>query len=168
MSRVSRARSSGLGSVLVVVASAWVIASPPKQAPDVALQRADGTTVQLSAYKGNVVLVDFWASWCVPCKASFPALDALYREYQPRGFEVLAVNLDEERRHADTFLSVHPHQMHVFFDPKGAAPVAFGVKGMPTSYLIDRAGAIRFTHMGYSSNVDVSYRQEISQLLAER
>ena len=132
------------------------------------LQQADGTPVPLAAYEGKVLLVDFWASWCVPCKTSFPALDAIYREYQPRGLEVLAVNLDEERRNADAFLSAHPHQMPVLFDPKGAAPLAFGVKGMPTSFLIDKTGTIRFTHMGYSGNVDVRYRQEIAQLLSER
>ena len=126
-------------------------------APNVALQQADGAPVQLAAYKGKVLLVDFWASWCVPCKTSFPALDALYREYQPRGLEVLAVNLDEERRQTPTRSSRrHPHQMTVLFDPKGEAPLAFGVKGMPSSFLIDKTGTIRFTHMGYSGNVDVA------------
>jgi len=153
---------------LVVFASGWLTAASPKSTPDVVLRSADGTAVQLAAYKGKVLLVDFWASWCVPCKASFPALDAIYREYQPRGLEVLAVNLDEERRHADAFLSVHPHRMTVLFDPRGAAPVAFGVKGMPTSFVIDKTSTIRFTHMGYSGDVDVRYRQEITQLLSER
>jgi thiol-disulfide isomerase/thioredoxin len=155
-------------AVLVVVASGWLSAETPKSAPDVPLRSADGTAVQLSVYKGKVLLVDFWASWCVPCKTSFPALDAIYREYQPRGLEVLAVNLDEERRNADTFLSAHPHRMTVLFDPRGTAPVAFGVKGMPTSFVIDKTGTIRFTHMGYSGDADVRYRQEITQLLSER
>jgi thiol-disulfide isomerase/thioredoxin len=138
-----------------------------REAPDVVFHRADGKQVHVSDFKGKVLLVDFWASWCVPCKASFPALDAIYREYQPRGVEVLAVNLDEDRRHADGFLAAHPHRMPVMFDPKGVTPEAFGVKGMPTSYVIDRAGSIRFIHMGYSGNVDASYRKEITQLLAE-
>ena len=137
-------------------------------APDVVLQGPAGTPVRLSDYKGKVLLVDFWASWCVPCKTSFPALDAIYHEYQPKGLEVLAVNLDEQRRNADAFLAQHPHRMTVLFDPKGVAPEAFGVKGMPTSFLIDKAGAIRFTHTGYSGNVDVSYRREIAQLLGEQ
>ena len=161
-------RSCSVALALVVLASGWLTAASPTSAPDVVLQSADGTPVQLAAYKGKVLLVDFWASWCVPCKTSFPALDAIYREYQPRGLEVLAVNLDEERRSADAFLSAHPHQMTVLFDPKGTAPVAFGVKGMPTSFVIDKTGTIRFTHMGYSGNVEVSYRQEITQLLSER
>jgi peroxiredoxin len=158
-----------VGAVAIALAiGRWPAAAASNLAPDVALQSDDGAVVHLSDYKGKVLLVDFWASWCASCKTSFPALDALYREYQPRGFEVLAVNLDEERRAADSFLSAHPHRMTVLFDPKGASPGAFGVKGMPTSYVIDRSGTIRFTHTGYSGNVDVSYRKEIAQLLAER
>jgi len=139
-----------------------------RAAPDLALPNADGTTIRLSAQKGKVVLVDFWASWCAPCKTSIPALDALYREYQPHGFEVLAINLDEQRRAADSFLSDRQYLMTVLFDPNGASPTAFDVKGMPSSFLIDKAGNIRFVHMGYSAAVDESYRREIAQLLAER
>jgi len=79
---------------LVTLVSGRLTAAPSKAAPNIVLQSADGQTVQLATYKGKVVLVDFWASWCPPCKTSFPALDSLYREYQPRGLEVLAVNLD--------------------------------------------------------------------------
>lgn len=144
-----------------------ITASIPKPMPNVAVQTADGVDVRLADYKGKVVLIDFWASWCPPCKTSFPALDALYREYRARGLEVLAVNLDERRHDADTFLAAHPHRLTVLYDPKGVSPQAFGVKGMPSSFLIDRAGNIRFTHMGYSGNVDDSYRQEVAQLLSE-
>ena len=159
--------TSAFVSAFAVAGAAWTGAAP-KLVPDIAVQRADGEMVHLAAYKGKVLLVDFWASWCPPCKASFPALNALYREFQPRGFEVVAVNLDERRHDADAFLQDHPHQMTVVFDPKGASPVAFGVKGMPSSFVIDKAGTIRFTHMGYSGNIEQTYRQEIHQLLAEQ
>jgi thiol-disulfide isomerase/thioredoxin len=143
------------------------LAAAEKPAPNIVVQNSDGGPVDLASYRGKVVLVDFWASWCPPCKTSFPALDALYREYATKGVEVLAVNLDERRRDADTFLSAHPHRLTVLFDPKGSSPVAFGVKGMPSSFILDRNGNIRFTHMGYSGNVDASYRRELVQLLAE-
>ena len=152
---------------VLVTASTGRTAAAPTVAPKVELQTADGTTVQLASYQGKVLLVDFWASWCTPCKTSFPALDALFREYASRGLEVVAINLDERRRDADTFLADHPHHLTVLFDPRGASPLAFGVKGMPSSFLIDKAGTIRFTHMGYSGNVAESYRREIAQLLAE-
>jgi thiol-disulfide isomerase/thioredoxin len=138
-----------------------------KAAPDVSLQTGQGAQIKLSEFKGRVILVDFWASWCVPCKTSFPALEALHREFAPRGLAVLAVNLDERRKDADAFLIAHPHTMPVLFDPSGAAPTAFGVKGMPTSFLIDRAGIIRFAHMGYTANIGQQYRQEIDLLISE-
>jgi cytochrome c biogenesis protein CcmG/thiol:disulfide interchange protein DsbE len=163
---ICRCTSIAVAFALTTITSVS-LAAVPKSAPNVTLQGPDGATVQLAAYKGKVVLIDFWASWCPPCKVSFPALDSLYRDYQSRGVEVLAVNLDERRRDADAFLGDHPHHLTVLFDPKGASPVAFGVKGMPSSFLIDRAGNIRFTHMGYSGDVAGTYRQEITQLLAE-
>ena len=166
-------RRFGLALTIVAASAALtrssaVGAPDVKPAPAVDLHAADGSTRRLADYKGKVVLLDFWASWCPPCKTSFPALDALYRELQPRGLEVLAVNVDERRRDADVFLQQHPHAMPVLFDPKGDAPQAFAVRGMPSSVLVDRTGNIRFTHMGYSEKVIASYRQEIGVLLSER
>jgi len=165
---IHRLRSFTAVAALVTIASGSSLAASLTAAPDVALQTADGKIVQLASYSGKVLLVDFWASWCTSCKTSFPALESLFEEYQPRGFEVLAVNLDERRRDADAFLSERPHHLTVLFDPTGASPSAFGVKGMPTSFLIEKTGHIRFTHMGYSGNVAETYRREIIQLLAER
>lgn len=143
------------------------VAFQGKSAPALTVQTAQGAPIQMADYRGRVVLIDFWASWCAPCKKSFPALDELSHEFQSRGLAVLAVNLDERRKDADQFLAAHPHTMMVLFDPSGAAPKAFGVQGMPTSFLIDRSGKIRFTHMGYSGNVAEQYRREIVLLLAE-
>jgi thiol-disulfide isomerase/thioredoxin len=160
--------------VSAAMAAALLLAAPAaraidgKPAPDLALPDSKGATVRLSAYKGQVVLVDFWASWCPPCKASFPALDALSQEYELKGVVVLAINVDEKRHDADTFLNAYPHTMTVLFDPKGQSPQAFGVRGMPSSFIIDRVGNIRFTHMGYTANVAEQYRQEIARLLSER
>jgi thiol-disulfide isomerase/thioredoxin len=142
-------------------------ASANRPAPKLELPAIDGTTIRLSDLRGKVVLVDFWASWCVPCKASFPALDGLYRELHDRGLEVLAVNVDERRRDADAFLAGRSPAMTVVFDPRGATPSAFNVRAMPSSAVIDRAGNIRFTHEGYSNKTLESYRREIATLLAE-
>lgn len=155
-----------LGAIAVPVLS--INASNSKPMPSVTVHTADGANVPLAAFKGKVVLIDFWASWCPPCKTSFPALDAIWREYQEKGLEVLAVNVDERRRDADSFLDAHPHHLTVLFDPRGVAPEAFGVTAMPSSFLIDRTGTIRFSHLGYNGNVDERYRREIAQLLSER
>ena len=107
---------------------------PLEPTPNVAVHTADGVTVRLADYKGKVVLIDFWASWCPPCKTSFPALDAIYREYREKGLEVLAVNVDERRHDADTFLDAHPHRLTVLYDPKGV--VAGGVRRQGHAELI--------------------------------
>ena len=136
-------------------------------APDIALSSETGSTIRLSDLKGQVVLIDFWASWCVPCRVSFPAIDNLQKELGGRGFRALAVNVDEERRSADTFLATRPHVITVMFDPKGRAAEAFQLQGMPSTVLIDRKGSIRFTHMGYTEKTIAQYRAEILALLQE-
>ncbi|MCM3879361.1 MAG: TlpA family protein disulfide reductase [Vicinamibacterales bacterium] len=138
-----------------------------RPAPPIALPDRDGAVTTLESLRGHVVLVDIWASWCPPCRAAFPAYDLLYREYRGKGFNVLAVNVDEKRSAADEFLKGRDFQMRVLFDPKGTAPAGFKLRGMPTSYLVDKHGAIRFSHEGFTEKLVLQYRREIEQLLAE-
>jgi thiol-disulfide isomerase/thioredoxin len=155
-------------ALVVPLASA---ADPPgagAPAPDIELPRAQEPPLRLGSLKGQVVLVDFWASWCGPCASSFPALDALYKRRHGDGLEVLAVNVDEDRRAADAFLKGRAHEMPVFFDLKGQVPAAFKVEGMPSSYLLDRRGRIRFKHVGYTAAIASAQEHEIEALLAEK
>jgi thiol-disulfide isomerase/thioredoxin len=159
---------------LTVLAAAWVAASalalPPAYqpaAPDVELRDGEGRRVRLSEFRGRIVLLDLWASWCPPCRSSFPALDALHREYRSRGVQIVAVNLDEQRRDADAFLDEHPHEMLVLFDPSASVLKAFRAPGVPSSYLIDRQGRIRHTHAGYTAATLERYRRQLDALLAE-
>src|SRR5262249_11749530 len=138
---------------VIIAATLWVATAtassePTLPAPDVTLTTDAGSPLRLSDLKGRVTLVDFWASWCIPCRASFPALDALQKELRDKGFTVIAINVDEDRRNAERFLSERPHTMTIALDPKGQAAEAFKVKGMPSSIVIDRRGNIRFSHMG--------------------
>ncbi|MFN8645032.1 MAG: TlpA disulfide reductase family protein [Candidatus Binatia bacterium] len=136
-------------------------------APAIELPAEAGAPVALASLKGKVVLIDVWASWCVPCKAAFPAYDEMYRKYKDRGFEVLAVNVDEKRADAEKFLRDRKHVLKVVFDPKGEAPLKFKVRGMPTSFLVDKRGNIRFAHEGFTAKDIALYRRRIDALLAE-
>jgi thiol-disulfide isomerase/thioredoxin len=159
-----------LGLVLVGAVCASRITAfsePATPAPDITLNEDTGSTIRLSDLKGKVTLVDFWASWCIPCRTSFPAIDALQKELADKGLKVIAVNVDEDRRNAEQFLATRPHTMTIAFDPKGRAAEAFKLKGMPSSILIDRSGRIRFSHMGYTEKTLAQYRFEILQLLGE-
>ncbi len=164
--------------IVVVVAAIVLVASstrpmagallePGQPAPALTVSGPDGQPVTLASLTGHPVLVDFWASWCPPCRVSIPAFDGLYRELHARGFEMLAINVDERRQDADAFLAGHQYVMPLFFDPAGHSPLAAGVEAMPTSFLVDRAGTIRFVHRGYASKDLPAYRREILQLLAE-
>ena len=135
--------------------------------PDITLATLSGAPLHVADLKGQVVLLDFWASWCIPCRKSFPAVDALHRELKPRGLEVVAVNVDEQQKNADAFLAKYPHTMTVALDPRGNAARAFDLQAMPSTLIVDRAGRIRYTHQGYSEKTIGQFRSEVLQLLAE-
>jgi thiol-disulfide isomerase/thioredoxin len=122
-------------------------------------------TAALSA--GHVVLVDFWASWCAPCAHAFPHLGGLQRDYLDAGFLVLGINVDEEPGDALAFLERHPVDFAVGSDRDGACPRAYDVQGMPSSYLVDRAGIVRSVNRGFRPEAVPELRREIEALLAE-
>lgn len=120
-------------------------AAPPLRLPDLA-----GKPVDLAELRGQVVYVDFWASWCGPCRHSFPWMNAMQEKYGPQGLVVLGVNLDEEAGEAADFLSQTPAGFQVVYDSTGQTPAAYGVKGMPTSVLVGRDGKVLFQHLGFT------------------
>ncbi len=151
-----------------VLAAIPVAAEPAgKAAPAFALPARDGSTLDSATLRGKVVLVDFWASWCAPCRQSFPALDDLYRRLGPEGFEVVGVNLDEERADADRFLRERPVSFTIVFDPEATTPDGYGLKTMPGSFLIGRDGTIRGSHSGFRKGDDERLEAEVRELLAE-
>jgi len=128
--------------------------------------RIDENT-QLNDLRGQVVYVDFWASWCKPCRASFPWMNQMQAKYQDQGLHIIAVNLDEQRSDANSFLQKIPAEMTMVFDPNGNIATAYELVGMPSSYLIDRKGNIRFTHQGFFVAKQAAYEDELKLLLAE-
>lgn len=106
--------------------------------------------VSLSSLKGKVVYVDFWASWCGPCRQSFPWMNEMQTKYGPQGLQIVAVNLDAKRADADQFLAQLPPRFSIAFDAKGESAKRFGVKGMPTSVLIGPDGTVLAVHQGFN------------------
>ncbi len=118
--------------------------------------------------RGRVVYVDFWASWCVPCRESFPWMKALERTYGGQGLSIVAINLNHDRGNARRFLRVFRPDFQVIFDPSGSLARRYKIIGMPTSFLIDRRGQIRFVHVGFFLNRRGEYQREVRELLAQK
>ena len=124
-----------------------------------------GLTQILQQHKGDVIYLDFWASWCGPCRKSFPWMNEMQNKYQHQGFTVISINLDAEYDLAQIFLKEHPALFSVVYDPKGLTAKAYKVKGMPTSYLIGRDGQIKKAHTGFLTKKTSIYEDQIKQLL---
>ena len=131
------------------------------------MERASGGKVRLAEFSGRVVLVNVWASWCDQCQAEYPQLAALKSELGPKGLEVVAVNVDTDRRKAHAFVAARPSTMIVTLDPRGRLLQLFGAAAVPASFVLDRAGRVRFRHLGYTGETLIAYRREITELLAE-
>ena len=142
---------------------------PGAKAPALSAPRLDqpNPEVNLGALKGQVVYVDFWASWCVPCRLSMPALDSLYRKNAARGFAVVGINKDVSAADAQRFLQRVPVSFPLATDAQDAAARAFDVKAMPSGYLIDRRGVIRRVHRGFTTETGAELEREIDDLLKE-
>ena len=137
-----------IGGVLLHVPAAGAATLVGKPAPSFRLP-AVTDTVSLDSLRGKVVLVDFWASWCVPCRGSFPWMAELNRRFGPSGLAVVAINLDKERAAADRFLADHPAPFTVAFDPAGHTAESWRVSAMPTTFLVGRDGHVLATHAGF-------------------
>jgi len=125
------------------------------------------TQIDPNAYKGKVVLLDFWATWCPPCIKSMPFFNSLRREFLKDGFEVVAINLDEDSDSATQFLTQHPVDYPIAFDPQGECPNIYQVKAMPSSYLLDKSGTVRKIHLGFREDDQAQLREQIKTLLGE-
>lgn len=129
------------------------------QAPDFALQNLDGETVTLSGLRGQVVLINFWATWCGPCRQEMPAIEARYNH---GGFEVLAVDFGETAEQVQRFLDEIGVQLPVLLDSNGSVQELYRVRGYPTTFIIDQEGIVRFFHIGQMGEADL--QSYLSQL----
>ena len=142
-------------------------ATPGSPAPPFALPTASGDTVSLTALRGRVVYVDFWASWCTPCRRSFPWMNRLQARYGNEGLTVVGVNVDKRRADAGRFLADTPAAFTVVYDGAGATPTAFDVKAMPSAYLIDRHGVVAHVEEGFHDDRRADVEARVRALLAQ-
>ncbi|HSB95569.1 MAG TPA: TlpA disulfide reductase family protein [Spongiibacteraceae bacterium] len=136
-------------------------------APDFALKSTHGDNLRLSEHRGEVVLLNFWASWCGPCRQEMPILNTLHQRYNKLGFSVIGVNVDKDSNLADKLLKDIPVTFTVLLDNTGAVSSSYNISAMPTSVLIDRDGNMRFLHKGYKPGYEQDYENEIKELIRE-
>jgi peroxiredoxin len=141
--------------------------SAAAKAPDFTLRTLEGRNLRLAEQRGSVVMVNFWASWCAPCRVEMPHLSRIWDKYRDAGYVFLAVNVDENLQNAVSATSRMALRAPVLLDAEKKVVRAFEVATMPTTVLIDRDGAVRHVHRGYREGVEQTYEQQVRALLKE-
>lgn len=136
-------------------------------APAFTLTSLSGQPGALNQYKGQVVMLNFWATWCGPCQQEMPLLDQMYKKYKPAGFTLIGVNVDKEAAAVKELLARKPVTFPVLLDPANQVSKAYHVDEMPSSVIIDRKGQIRYIHRGYRPGDENEYQDRIRQLIRE-
>jgi len=136
-------------------------------APDFVLKSATGENLRLSEYRGDVVMINFWATWCGPCRQEMPLLDELYGRYQRVGFNLLGDNIDDDPRRAMAMVNELGISFPVLFDEDKKVSKLYEVEAMPLTILLDREGTVRHVHHGYQPGYEQKYLNEIRSLLRE-
>jgi len=138
-------------------------------APTFTLPLRGGTTpLGLDKLRGQVVMVNFWASWCGPCREEFPLLDQMYKKYKGLGFTMLGVNVEPESKDAEGFIAKTPVTFPIVFDKDSTVSKLYRVEGMPSTVLIDRNGVLRWVHRGYKAGDENEYLDHVRALLREK
>ena len=132
------------------------------------LKSRDGAVVSLSGLKGQVVLINFWATWCGPCRKEMPLLEQIQKKYAPLGFTLVGINVEEDTRLMDTFLKDVPVSFPVLLDPANGVSKLYNVSAMPSTVIVDRKGNVRFIHQGYKPGDESKYQDMIRQLIREK
>lgn len=158
--------------LLALAASVFALPAPARAveagaaAPNFSLPTAKGEPLALDKLRGRVVYVDFWASWCAPCRRSFPWMNEMQQKYGAKGFTIVAINVDKKRADAEKFLAQIPANFPVVYDEAGVTPAAYAVKGMPSSYLVDPRGNITYVERGFVDENKAPLEERVKALLA--
>ena len=142
-------------------------ASVSGPAPNFTLKSLSGKNLKLSEMTGNVVLINFWASWCGPCRQEMPLLNDLHNKYESLGFTVIGVNVEEQSDAARGFISDYPVDFPILLDNNNQVSKLYNVVAMPTTVVVDRDGNLRFLHKGYKPGDEQEYRKMVKTLIRE-
>lgn len=166
--KISPLRALAFSVFMIAVVPAFAGGASPVAAPDFTLKSHQGENLRLSEYRGQVVLINFWASWCGPCRQEMPLLDALHDKYAPLGFTVLGINVDQDPVQARAMLERIPVGFPVVFDSASTVSKLYDVIAMPTTVIVDRNGDARYLHRGYKPGDEEQYQRHVRALLMER
>ncbi len=161
------AAAIAMASIGTLASTAATAALVTKPAPDFTLPSAAGTNLRLQEQRGQVVMLNFWATWCGPCRREMPQLNRLYEKYRKAGFVLLGVNVDENPANAVGVSSKLGVQFPVLFDKDQRVSRLYDLSTMPSTVLIDRDGRVRFIHLGYKDGFEDAYDKQIAELLRE-
>lgn len=158
-----------LSQTLLIIAATNTtsLASAADVAPDFTLKSTQGENLRLSEHRGEVILLNFWASWCGPCRQEMPLLNAINDRYSKLGFSVIGVNVDKDSALANKVLKDIPVAFPVLYDNLSLVSASYDVNAMPTTVLIDRDGNMRYLHKGYKPGLELTYEQQIKELIKE-
>ena len=154
-----------LAVLLLTISAAWAASDQP--APGFALPDSNGSLTSLDDYSGQVVVINFWASWCGPCREEMPLLNELHARYESLGFTMLGINVEEDSSAADDFLKSTPVTFPILYDRENAVSKLYDVIAMPSTVVIGRDGTVRYIHHGYESGDENAYQDYIRQLIRE-
>lgn len=158
---------AGISAVILIAATTVTAGIKQSAAPDFTLKSVAGENLKLSEYRGEVVLINFWASWCGPCRQEMPVLSELHDKYKALGFTVLGVNVEEDSSKARKLLQELPVSFPVLLDNQSIVSKQYDVIAMPSTVLVDRNGNMRYLHKGYKPGLEDVYLQQVRDLLRE-
>src|SRR5215467_6433779 len=166
LGRYGRQVALGIALVLSAVTTPAAV-TPAASAPDFALRSLEGPNLRLQEQRGRVVMVNFWATWCGPCRVEMPHLARLYDKYKASGFQLFGVNIDEDPRQAAAVATKLGLRFPVLLDTEKKVSKLYDLSTMPSTVLIDRDGRVRYIHRGYRDGYEDTYEKQIRELLKE-